>query len=273
MKLLQLLKTPFPSPKRTLRKLIFILLLGGSCSVFIFLYNPFGIADQSGEFYVNVLLFSLGIIFAFAIIFMEWVIPWLFPQFFSKWNIGKALFWYTLVLLFAGTINFIYKNYLGGFREFTFLEFLFVLARTLLISGTVAFLIVGIYQLLNKNKLSRMVSGEQFTIRASDGKSYSLNLNQILYLSSDDNYVDIHYLENKDRKKLVVRSSLKHLEAQLVNPISPIKRCHRQYLINISQFTILKSTSRSMLLKLLGQPDSLPVSSQYVKDIKAAIVH
>ncbi|MEM8998659.1 MAG: LytTR family DNA-binding domain-containing protein [Bacteroidota bacterium] len=249
------------------------MLLGVCGSLFIFLYNPFEIAEQAGDLFVNLLLFSLGVVFALAIIFMEWAIPWLFPRYFKKWNIGKALLWYTFVFLFAGTINFIYKSYLGGFREFTLLEWVFVLARTLAISGTVAFFIVGLYQLLNKNKLARLVSGEQFTIKASDGKSYNLNLNQILYLSSDDNYVDIHYLENKVRKKLIVRSSLKYLEAQLVNPISPIQRCHRQFLINTSKFTIQRATSRSMLLELLGQSDSIPVSSQYVKDIKAAIVH
>ncbi len=249
------------------------MLLGLSCSLFIFLYNPFEIAEQSGNLFSNLILLSLGIVFAFSILFMEWVIPWLLPSYFKKWTIGKAFLWYTLVLLFAGTVNFIYKNILGGFREFTFLELVFVVARTLVISGTVALFIVGLYQLLNKNKLARLVSGEQFTIKASDGKSYSLNLNQILYLSSDDNYVDIHYLENDERKKLTVRSSLKHLEAQLVNPISPIKRCHRQFLINTGRVAIQKSTSRSMLLTLLGQPDSIPVSSQYVKDIKAALVH
>ena len=244
--------------------------IGGS--LFILLYNPFEIARQAGDLSINLLLFSLGIVFALSIIFMEWLFPWLFPHVFKKWNIGKALVWYTLVFLFAGSINFLYKSYLGGFREFTFQEWGFVLARTLAISGTVAFFIVGIYQLLNRNKLARLVSGEQFTIKASDGKSYNLNLNQILYLSSDDNYVDIHYLENNDRKKLIVRSSLKHLETQLINPISPIQRCHRQFLINTSKFTIQKSTSRSMLLELLGQPDSIPVSSQYVKDIKAILV-
>ena len=204
---------------------------------------------------------------------MEWVFPWLFPGFFKKWNIGKALLWYTLVFLFAGTVNFLYKSYLGGFREFTVQEWVFVLARTLAISGTVAFFIVGIYQLLNRNKLVGLVSGEQFTFKASDGKSYTLNLSQILYLSSDDNYVDIHYLEGDVRKKLIVRSSLKHLEAQLVNPISPIQKCHRQYLINTSKVAIQKSTSRSMLLELSGQRDSIPVSSQYVKEIKATLVH
>ncbi|MEM8926620.1 MAG: LytTR family DNA-binding domain-containing protein [Bacteroidota bacterium] len=272
MNIPKLLKVPFPPPKRSLKKFFFILLLGLSCSLFIFLYNPFEIASQSGDVFSNLILLSLGIVFALSILFMEWVIPWLFPYYFRKWTIGKAFFWYTLVLLFAGTVNFIYKNILGGFREFTFLELVFVLGRTLAISGTVAFFIVGLYQLLNRNKLARLVAGEQFTFKASDGKSYRLDLNQILYLSSDDNYVDIHYMENDVRKKLIVRSSLKHLETQLVNPISPIQRCHRQYLINTARVAIQKSTSRSMVLQLLDQPDSIPVSSQYVKDIKAAIV-
>lgn len=273
MKISKLLKVPFPPPQRSLKKFFFIMLLGICGSLFIFLYNPFEIAEQAGDLYINILLFSLGVVFALSIIFMEWVIPWLFPRFFKNWNIGKALFWYTLVFLFAGSINFLYKSYLGGFEDFTFLEWVFVLARTLAISGTVAFFIVGLYQLLNRNKLARLVSGEHFTIKASDGKSYSLNLNQILYLSSDDNYVDIHYLENNHRKKLIVRSSLKHLEAQLVNPISPIKRCHRKFLINTDRVIVKKATSRSMLLELSGQPDSIAVSSQYVKDIKATIVH
>ena len=273
MNILKLLKVPFPPPKRSLKKFLFIGLLGIGGSLFILLYNPFEIARQAGELSTNLLLFSLGAVFALSIIFMEWLFPWLFPHLFKKWNIGKALLWYTLVFLFAGTINFLYKSYLAGFRDFTLQEWVFVLARTLAISSTVAFFIVGLYQLLNRNKLARLVSGEQFTIKASDGKSYSLNLNQILYLSSDDNYVDIHYVEDDVRKKLIVRSSLKYLEAQLVNPISPIQRCHRQYLINTEQVAIQKSTSRSMLLKLLDQPDSIPVSSQYVKDIKTAIVH
>ncbi len=273
MNIAKLLKVPFPAPRRSLKKFLFIILLGICGSVFILLYNPFEIAEQAGSIYMNLLLFSLGLVFALAIIFMEWAIPWLFPKYFKKWNIGKALLWYTLVFLFAGSINFLYKSYLGEFSDFTILEWVFVLARTLAISGTVALVIVGLYQLLNKNKLARLVSGEQFTFKVSDGKSYTLNLNQILYLSSDDNYVDIHYLEEGIRKKLTVRSSLKHLETQLVNPISPIQRCHRQFLINISKVRVQKSTSRSMVLVLLDQPDSIPVSSQYVKDVKGAIAH
>ena len=273
MNISKLLKVPFPPPQRSLKKFFFILLLGLSCSLFIFLYNPFEIAEQSGELFANLILLSLGLVFSLSIIFMEWTVPWFFPTYFRKWTIGKAVVWYTLVLLFAGTVNFLYKNILGGFREFTLLELVYVEARTLVISITVALFIVGLYQLLNKNKLARLVSGEQFTFKASNGKSYNLNLNQILYLSSDDNYVDIHYMEGDVRKKLIVRSSLKHLETQLVNPISPIQRCHRQFLINMGRVAIQKSTSRSMLLQLLGQPDSIPVSSQYVKAIKAEIVH
>ncbi|MDT0606331.1 LytTR family DNA-binding domain-containing protein [Croceitalea rosinachiae] len=273
MNVSKLLKVPFPAPKRSLKKFLFIWLLGIGGSLFIFLFNPFEIARQAGELSTNLLLLSLGGVFAVSIIVMEWGIPWLSPNLFKKWNIGKALLWYTLVFLFAGTINFIYKSYLAGFRDFTLQEWVFVLARTLAIGGTVAFFIVGIYQLLNRNKLTRLVSGEEFNFTASDGKSYRLNLNQILYLSSDDNYVDIHYMDDNVRKKLIVRASLKYMETQLVNPISPIQRCHRRFLINIGQVAIQKATSRSMLLELMGQPDRIPVSAQYVKDIKAKIVH
>ncbi|MEM1259972.1 MAG: hypothetical protein AAGH81_15695 [Bacteroidota bacterium] len=119
-------------------------MLGIGASLFILLYNPFEIAEQAGELSINILLLTTGLVFALSIIFMEWTIPWLFPSLFKKWSFGKALFWYTLVFLFAGTINFIYKSYLGGFSEFTIQEWIFVLARTLAISGTVAFFIVGI---------------------------------------------------------------------------------------------------------------------------------
>ena len=268
VKIFQLLKAPFPSPKRSFKKLFWILLLGISCSLFIFLYNPFGIANQAGDWYIDLLLFSLGLVFSLAIIFMEWVIPPLFPGVFKKWNIGKALVWYTLVIVFAGAINFLYKSYLGGFRDFTFMEFLFVLLRTVVISFTVAFFIVGIVQLLNRKKLATIASGENFQLMSGDGKKLWINLNDILYVSSDDNYVDVHYILNGKREKHILRSSLKNIEKQIVNPISSIVKCHRQFLINTNRFEIKKATSRGMTLLGKASADEVPVSSKYVEIIR-----
>ena len=267
------LNSPLQPPKRTVKKFIAIMILGLSGSMFIFVYNPFGIADQKGPAYINFLLFSLGIVFALSIVFMEFVVSRLFSKFFKYWTVGKAILWYGCVLLFAGAINFLYKNILGGFSEFSMNEFLFVMLRTFAISFTLIFVIIGIYQFFNRKQLSNMIVSEKnFEISTSDGKTVKLNLDNLLYIVSDDNYVDVHYLtKDHTRDKLILRSSLKNIETQIVNPISPISRCHRKYLINTAYFAIQKATSRSMTLILKEYDDTIPVSSQHVKSIKRTL--
>ncbi len=267
----QLLKTPFPKPKKSRKKLIWIVIVGLGCSLFILLYNPFKIAGQAGELYFKALIFSLGVLFSASVLFMEWVFPKAFPKLFENWNIGKALTWYTFVMLFTGTIIFLYKSFLGGFSEFSFLDFLYVFGRVIVISFTVAVAVVGISRLFNQKRISTLISGEDFQIQTADGKSIAINLKDILYVTSDDNYVDIHYLDNESRTKLILRSSLKNIEAQIVNPISPIFRCHRQFLINAGQFRIEKASSRSITLVLKKHSDKIPVSSKFVDTIKRVV--
>jgi DNA-binding LytR/AlgR family response regulator len=204
---------------------------------------------------------------------MEFVVSRLISRFFNHWTVGKAIFWYGCVFLFAGATNFLYKSILGGFSEFNTSEFVYVVLRTAAISFTVVFIIIGMYQFFNRKRLSKMIVSESnFEVTTSDGKSIQLDLTALLYIVSDDNYVDVHYLSaDGARDKLVLRSSLKNIETQIVNPISPIQRCHRKYLINTHRFKVEKATSRSMTLLLKNYGDSIPVSSQHVKFIKSAL--
>ena len=239
------------------------MVLGIACSLFI----------QKGSAFVNFLLFSLGIVFSLSILFMEIVVSRVIIKFFKYWTVGKAIFWYGCVFLFAGATNFLYKSILGGFNEFNISEFIYVVLRTAAISFTVVFIIIGMYQFFNRRRLSGMIVSEtNFEVTTSDGKSVSLDLNAILYIVSDDNYVDVHYFsKDQTRAKLVLRSSLKNIENQIVNPISPIQRCHRKYLIHVKLFEVEKATSRSMTLSLKNYSDKVPVSSQHVKSIREFI--
>lgn len=67
------------------------------------------------------------------------------------------------------------------------------------------------------------------------------------------------------------RSSLKNIENQIVNAVSPIKRCHRQYLININYFDLENTKSRNTTIKLKNFDDEIPVSTKYEKEIKALL--
>ncbi len=267
MKIQDYLKTPFPRPARSRKNLLWVVVVGLSASVFILLYKPFGIENTTGELYVDFVIFSLGILFIFSVLFMEWIIPSILPKWFKRWTLGKALLWYTLVLVFIALVNFLYKSYWSNFLEFTWVDFLMVLGRTFVISITVCFFVLGLWQYFNRRKMALISANETYKVTTLNGQELYLNLKDTLFISSDDNYIDIHYLNRGQREKIVLRSSLKNIETQVVNPLSPIHRCHRRYLINIAHFTVKDSRTRSMLLGLENYPDKIPVSKQYARGI------
>lgn len=268
MKFLSYIYTPFPRPKPTKKNILGVVIFGVCASIFILLYRPFGIENTTGDFIVDLIIFSLGIVFIISVLFIEFLIPNFFPKHFRHWTMGKALIWYPLVIVFVGGIQFIYKSWLGGWHDFTMSEFLLVCLRMLGISFTVAFFVLGIWQYLIRQRFSLAASNENYTIKALDGKVVKLNLAHLLYAASDDNYVDIHYRSKGERKKLVLRSSLKNIESQLSNPLSPIRRCHRKYLVNVNHFEIKTESSRKMTIGLIDAEDLIPVSSSFIPVIK-----
>lgn len=267
MKLSKLIHAPFPRPEFSRRYVLWLLSVGLSGSIFILLFKPFDIENEAGLWYIDLIILSLGIIFFLSVLIIEFLIPKLVPRFFEKWNLGKAVIWYALVILFVGAIMFTYKSYLSGFRDFTWTEYFFILGRILGIGITVSFFVIGIMSYLNKKQLSLISSTENYSINGPNATTLRLNLNHVMYIVSDDNYVDIHMEANGKRKKLVFRSSLKNIESQIVNPLSPICRCHRRYLINIKYFKIKTNTSRNTTIQLINYGDEVSVSKQYVRSI------
>lgn len=263
----KLFRTPFPRPKMTTRNIVWVFLIGFLASVFVILFKPFNIINQNGIWYYNLIAISMGVVFSSAIFFIEFLIPRIFNNFFKKWNIAKALLWYSLVILFVGGVMFLYKSFLGGFRDFTFTEYFLVIGRLLGIGIIVSFFVVGIFSYFNRQSIASISSKETYRITSSNGKQLDLSLNEILYIRSDDNYVDIHKIEDGLRKKVVFRSSLKNIEDQIVNPISPVYRCHRRYLVNINCFSIKNDKRRNTIIKLLDYEDEIPVSEKYYEDI------
>ena len=212
-------------------------------------------------------IIGLGLVFFLAIYIVEFLIPRLVPKLFIQWTLGKAVLWYTFGILIVGAIMFLSKSYLAGFRDFTWNEYLLVLGRILGIGIIVSFFVLGIINYFNRKKLSLLAPTEGYLIKAANDKSLRLNLKEVMYIVSDDNYVDIHLEVNGERKKIVFRSSLKNIEAQIVNPLSPIYRCHRRHLINIYHFKPKSQSSRSTTIKLINYSDEVPVSKQYVDQI------
>ncbi|MEL6811030.1 MAG: LytTR family DNA-binding domain-containing protein [Bacteroidota bacterium] len=268
--MLKLIYTPFPRPKKTFRNTLNIFLLGFIASLFIILFKPFGI-EPSGIWYFKLILIAMGVVFSLSIYFMEFLVPGLFKKLFQKWTLGKAILWYTWMILFVSAVMFILKSFLAGFNDFTLLEYINVIGRISGIGLIVSFFTLGIVSYFNRQKIALLSSKEIYSVTAPNVKPLDLNLNAVLYIMSDDNYVDIHMKQGNNRYKVVFRSSLKNIENQIVNPISPIYRCHRQYLVNINYFTLKNTKSRNTSIQLKEFEDEIPVSNTYESIIKAML--
>ena len=93
---------------------------------------------------------------------------------------------------------------------------------------------------------------------------FSLSLEDILYLESTDNYVFVYYLAKDLVKKELLRNSLKRLED--VFEIYPIKRCHRSYMVNLNNLSLVKKSGQKMTISLSNISETIPVSKSYQKE-------
>lgn len=89
----------------------------------------------------------------------------------------------------------------------------------------------------------------------------------VIFIKSEDNYVQIHYLDKNRTNKFILRSSMRALEDDLSK--RGLVRCHRSYFINPSFIKIVHRDSSGMIVADLKQDgfESIPISRKYQEDI------
>jgi hypothetical protein len=113
---------------------------------------------------------------------------------------------------------------------------------------------------------------EQVLFKDENGKEYiKIQLEQFLYAESSNQYLLIHYLENGNYKKQIIRNRLKNVINEM-NSL-PIKRCHRSYMVNLMQVNYMqKIANTNYLIINKGTRISIPVSKTYLHSIKQEII-
>ena len=77
----------------------------------------------------------------------------------------------------------------------------------------------------------------------------SLNLENLYYIESDDNYIKVWYTDSKgDLKQYILRCRLKTVEEDFKG--SPLVRCHRKYIVNLNKVSMLRKESDGFVLDL-----------------------
>ncbi len=91
----------------------------------------------------------------------------------------------------------------------------------------------------------------------------SLQPNQLLYVESVGNYVDVYWRNGLQVEKTVLRSTLKEL-AETVAAYPQFLRCHRAFLINLNAVVQTEGNARGYQLTLTGVAAKIPVSRSYL---------
>ena len=77
----------------------------------------------------------------------------------------------------------------------------------------------------------------------------SLNPDNLYYIESDDNYIKVWYTDSKgELKQYMLRCRLKTVQESFKG--SPLVRCHRKYIVNISKVGMLRKESDGYVLDL-----------------------
>lgn len=85
----------------------------------------------------------------------------------------------------------------------------------------------------------------------------------VIFIRSEDNYVQIHYLDRGMTKKFILRSTMRALEPDLLK--RGLVRCHRSYFINPSYIKIVHRDQTGQIVAELNQDgfDSIPISRKF----------
>ena len=109
-----------------------------------------------------------------------------------------------------------------------------------------------------------------FTLTGTTNESVTLQISHLLYIEAVGNYVKVSHLRDNQVHADMLRATMKQMEETLQS-YSMIVRCHRAFLVNLSQVEQIISHSGSTQLIVKHCHESLPVSRSNMAQVRDAI--
>lgn len=274
--MLSFLKQPYPArytPATMFRMAIVFGLVIGS---FLLIFKPFGIHNLPG----NGALISAGVfgLVTFLFLCFNALIIVFFKRYFDEdhWTFGKEVLWmgYTFVAIgilnyytgvtvlhydssFMGLMDMMWQTIVVGFIPFMSLTFLRQMRLLKQHLAEARKMNSHLHHQENESALStEFVHIESENEREEGVKLHPENL---LFIESIDNYIDIYWTEGEHVKKAVLRSTLKRLEEKFEYHPN-FFRCHRAFIINPSKILEVEGNSQGYRILLHKTLPTVPVA-------------
>ena len=256
--------------------------------VFINIFRPFNsetwIPNESSTNYMmySSLMVLVGmVVVSLSRIIMGFVVKKVqltYPDY-VIWLVSDALIVSVFYVFIAYKVGFI-DNFLNDNPEMTTWEAIYSIfwkstANTvwmLLIPYTVSLLFLDNQYLKNTIKELGTKTSDSNIVHFKDEKGeirLSINIENVLYAESADNYVIIKYINNDKLVDFFLRTNLKKLSDDMRD--TPIQRCHRSFMINLLHVTSLKKDQTEFMIQFdTTSIKDITVSKSYQDSIMEA---
>ena len=281
--ILSYLKKIYPITTTLASNLKIIIVAGVFIAAFIIVFRPFGLANikTNHSFY---LLSGYGFITSFILFLNLIVIKFSFKKIFdeAKWNVLKNILWLLWIIFTIGLANFIYTSIIFSF-PFEISGIISFQVYTIIIGAIPVTIITLVLQnnylkrntkdanLISENieKQEKLVNdNKNIELFAENNKEYiKLEVQNLLFIESVGNYVEINYLEDNKTKKKLLRSSLKRI-GKTVSNYPNLFKSHRAFILNTNNILDVKGNAQGYQISLKNIDKKVPVSRNYIKDFK-----
>ena len=112
---------------------------------------------------------------------------------------------------------------------------------------------------------------QSIMLTGTTSESVALDVSDLLYVEAVGNYVKVHYLRDGQVMADMLRATSHQIEEEL-HPYPMIVRCHRAFLVNLSQVRQVVCKSGKMQLIIEHSQEPVPVSRSNITHIKAAVL-
>lgn len=255
--------------------------IGVFVSLFVLLFQPFGMQTFESAFKSLILLGYGGVVF-FALSISLLSLKLIRPHWFEAqaWTIEKQLILTFAVIISISLSIYAYSIFCGVLDEISVKAFsLFFLYSCLL----------GIFPLATTLLLTRIFSLEERLERLEEFKApkaeaantldtvhligenkqdvLSLELSDLIYIESSGNYVKVGHYQAGEVVYSQIRSTLENIAKQIED--SPgIMRVHRAFILNLYQVGEVWGNAKKLRIHIKDTELEIPVSRSHTKALK-----
>jgi LytTr DNA-binding domain len=241
------------------------------------------------------------VVFAFIVFFALYFCSVFLPKHFSKhflpanFTFKRFSLLVAFGLLMTATLNYLNLYYFFNIdgQFFSFIYVLFNLAMPTILVTTIPLIF---FALLIFNYVTERINFEESTLTQSEStslertpqyndvltplsyhftdntnkRSFYIPSDQLYYIVSAQNYIEVFYKKEDKLARLVLRNSLKALEEDFNLDInSSLIRCHKAFIVNREKVIEINGPSKAAYFVLEDIEETIPISRHKYLDLKS----